>query len=222
MLVANDTSLLTDEKDMATMQFNESTSIYKMAQTNYDNSLKAAQTSLDSVFKAVGYQGLYKSLMSTGGTLAVSNAETVMGLQPGQMLALANDPNNTAALDTHLKQTQLAQANANLAQVPLDIAQKKAAIAASGTTAAKNAYELAYEKANGGLTPAEVQANSKIEATRIQKFQAAAAVGIQNMGAGKSKWADEWQALHTAFPEATVQTIDNALNATKYRSKYGG
>lgn len=157
-VVANDTSLLTDEKDMAATAFNEQSSVYQMAQTNYNNSLNAAKSSLNSVISAVGYNGLLQSLQATGGAAAVSNAEQVLGFSPGQLSQIAAIPDP----DAQLKAVQLAQAQENLIDTPLkDQAQINASNASAGASAASaalNRNALAYENAHGGLTPAEYTA----------------------------------------------------------------
>ncbi len=171
--VANDTSLLTDEKDMAATAFNENLSTYQAAQTQYNNGLNAAKDSFNAIITAVGYNGLYTSLMQTGGAQAVNHAEQVLGLSGGQLQGLGVA--QTAAMgsadikslmttyaDAGIQPTDtLAQAQAKVLQSPTykaDLGQKQAAINASNTSSAKNEADikvLNQQLADGGLTQAE-------------------------------------------------------------------
>lgn len=242
-LVANDTSLLTDEKDMASTAFNEQSSVYKMAQDNYNNSLQASQNSLNEVIKSVGYNGLYSSLLQTGGAQAVANAEQVLGLETGQMQGLGTA--ETAALgstniadllktypDAGIQPTDsLAVAQSKVLQSPTykaDLASKNASTNASNASAAnseantqKTKAETDFENTHGGQTQTEFNAVQQKQAddenAQIEKFQTNAANLIGQLSSKSINWPTAWNQLHAEFPDASNQTIDNALNATAYK-----
>lgn len=77
-----------------------------------DKMVSAAQEGYNAVIKAQGYDGLYKSLIATGDPNTVTKAEQTLGLASGSLKELASQPN----LDTELKQAQIGEANANIAQ----------------------------------------------------------------------------------------------------------
>lgn len=86
-LVANETSLLQNEKEMANTQFTQRMGVYQLVQQNQQNMLNAARDTI-------------KTLMSTpGGLVAYSNdpaqaayAEKIMGFAPGTISNLAAYP----------------------------------------------------------------------------------------------------------------------------------
>lgn len=205
-----------------------------------------AQTAYNNVISAVGYVGLFQSLQSDPSSISL--AEQTLGLTPGSLQQLAAQQYQqqqaaaqTAQLDLANKQAQLAQTQAqtqattqqtalNLANAPLDAKAKQAQInasnasaASSSASAAKTQADLAFQKANGGMTQAEVQQQQIAEDSKIQNFQKDAGGFITQLDANKITWGAAWNALHSEYPDASTQTIDNALDATNYRnSAHGG
>lgn len=187
------------------------------------------QADYNAVISSVGYAGLYQSLNALGGQNSVSLAEQVMGMAPGELQQIANTPSladQKNAIDLQLAQTQLKQANVNLqqsnAEEPLNVEQKQAAINQSNASAASSAASAAqtktltdFENANGGLTPDQ-------ESTQVQGFSSKAADYITQLATGKISWSAAWNALHTEYPQASTQTLDNALDATNYRNSTTG
>lgn len=61
------------------------------------------------------------------------------------------------------------------------------------------------------------------EEKAIADFRSKAADFITKLDSNQVTWGAAWNALHSQFPEASVDTIDNALNAASYRnSAHGG
>lgn len=187
------------------------------------------QADYNAVISTVGYAGLYQSLNATGGANSVALAEQVMGLTPGELSQIAATPSlavQKSAVDLQLAQTQLAQAKTNLtqsnAEEPLKVQQlqsqinsSNASAANSEATTAKTRAETDFENANNGMTPTE-------EATQVQAFTSKAADYITQLATGKITWSAAWNALHTAYPEASTKTLDDSLDATNYRNSTTG
>ena len=134
----------------------------------------------------------------------------------------------------------LQQANAKKLIAPLvnttqqlDQQAKLASINASNTSAAKSGYELNFEQTHGGLTPeayaSQQQAQIKAANEQGQNLLNDAAKYVSAF-AGNGKvdgmpitWGGAWNYLHTKYPDASTETIDNLLRADLYRNKqFGG
>lgn len=185
-----------------------------------------AQAGYNNVISAVGYSGLYSALSQSGDPNAVSLAEQTLGLAPGELQQLGTQADTAAQVDLQLKQTQLQQAKTDLADTPAKdaaaLAASQASTNASNTSAAKTAEDLAFEKSNNGLTPDQVAAQNTAQQTQEHQFDTNAATLIGNMANKSINWNTAWNELHAQYPNLSTQTIDNALNATDNRAKYGG
>lgn len=193
-----------------------------------------AQAGYNNVIQAVGYSGLYNSILSTSGTNGVALAEQTLNLPPGSLSQIAASPNPAAQLQA----VQLAQAKLNLqqstAEEPLKVKQLQAQInssnasaASSAASTAKTQAETAFENSHGGQTETEYntqqQKQANDENTQVQGFQKDAGTFITQLDTGKITWGAAWNALHAQYPQASTETIDNALDATNYRnSAHGG
>lgn len=96
-IVANDTSLLNYEKDMANTQFTQRMAMLNYQQTNTNNMLNATKSSYDNIVSKVGYSGLLAS-MNDDPTLT-ANAEHILGLGQGGLSQLATQANTQQIKD---------------------------------------------------------------------------------------------------------------------------
>jgi len=197
-----------------------------------------AQQAYNNVISAVGYVGLYQALGNDPSSITL--AEQTLGLAPGELQGLAQQQyaqqqaaQQAAQTDLALKQTQLAQAqqtlNLNAAEEPLKVKQLQSQINASNASAASSAAstqkiqaDIAFMNSHNGMSPTEYDAYIKDQNDQEHTFDTNAANLIGQMVSKQIDWNTAWNQLHASYPNLSVQTIDNALNATQYRSKYGG
>lgn len=114
--VATDTTLVGDEKQMAAQEFTQRMSLVNFMQTNYDNQMNAAKQSIDTLLKTPGGLAAYAS-----DPVQAARAEQVMGYAPGTIAQLNTASQQATALDTELKQAQLANTQANTAKTNADL-----------------------------------------------------------------------------------------------------
>lgn len=211
--VSNDQNLLTEERQIATDTFNQNATIYNSAQTLQTQHLKSATDGLNTLISAVGISGLVNGLLNadpTGATL--SNAAKLMGTTPGALW-------QAAKTDYSNKQ--------------LEIKQKQASINASNASAAHSVAETNnlnantdFAKTHGGLTPAEFSKQQSEQGQNLLNDAAkyvAAFAGNGKIDGMPVTWGGAWNFLHTKYPDASNETIDNLLRADLYRNKqFGG
>jgi len=240
--------LASQDRQFAQTQANNDLSIAEQEASYQQKFIQNQQEDYNAVISSVGYAGLYQALLQTGGQNSVDLASQILGYPPGGLEQLANQSSSlsqTNAITTSVTDMMKSYPDAGIlptdslqvAQQKLnasptyqeDLQSKNASINASNASAssseesaAKTAADLAFENANGGMTQAEVEAQKVAEDAQVQKFQLDAATLIGNMVNKTIDWNTAWNQLHAEFPQASTETIDNALNATEYRSKYGG
>lgn len=132
-MVANDTSLVQSEKEMANTQFSQRLGILNYQQTAQTNMTNAARTSLQAVVTAAGYDGLYKAVSND--PTQIARDEQVLGLAPGGLKELASSP--TAALDRQIKTATLAHTLAETNKINSDL---------SSSTPGTQAYNTQQDK----------------------------------------------------------------------------
>ncbi len=153
-------------------------------------------------------------------------AKTGMTLQQATAKNAIQPP--PANMDALIKQAQLskaqtdaqyagAQAQANINQSNASAGASAASAAASRANTAKTQLETGFEQANGGLTQADALKQG-------QDASNDAATYIAQLGAGKIKWNDAFNAMKSKyFPtdnsQQAINTIDNLLQAGSYRPK---
>lgn len=136
-MIANDTTLLNFEKEMAQNQFQQRLGVYQLVQQNQQNQQQAARDSISTLMNTPGGLASYLSNPNQA-----TYAEKIMGFAPGTITNLANQQQQqllaqqqAQALDLEAKRTsidtnkfQLAQAKA---EAPLDMRLKIAQINAA-------------------------------------------------------------------------------------------
>ncbi len=176
-----------------------------------------AQEGYKNVIAAVGYAGLYKSLAHDPASLSL--AEQTLGLAPGSLATIAAIPDPTA----QLKAVQLAQAQTDLkyaaAKDQAQINASNASAASSAASTAKTNSELAFEKANGGMTPAEynTQQNSIQTTVNTINNDAATLIGKMTAKTNPMSWQDAFNTLKAQHPDLDITAIDNLLQSQNYR-----
>ncbi len=98
-IVANDTSLYADEKDLANTQYNQRSSAYQMAQAHADKITAAAQDNAKTIIGAVGYSGYVNSLLNTDPSgQSLAHAEQALGMAPGTLSQIATQEKSSMNL----------------------------------------------------------------------------------------------------------------------------
>jgi len=208
-----DTTLFQNEKELATTQFSQRSTIYQLAQQNQQQMQQAAKDGANTIIQAIGLQGYLQSLQAQGPN-AVTLGEKVLGLSPGGLQQLAQaqqEAQNRAAyensgattpfvnkngeiqsqtgyaytseqdfynktgmtiqqaqskglvstlqpsLDVQTKQAQLAKAQADLANAPLETQKLKAEIASANASTAKTLADIAGSTGNAAQQKLEQQ-----------------------------------------------------------------
>lgn len=91
--IANDISLLGQEKDMANTQFNQRSQIYQMVQQNQQNQLNAAKDTIKTILSQPGGLQMYAN-----DPKQASYAEQILGMQPDTLARLAQQQENQTNL----------------------------------------------------------------------------------------------------------------------------
>lgn len=174
-----------------------------------------AQQGYKTIIDAVGYQGLYNSLMNSDPSgRSLSLAEQTLGLASGQLQQLGSQIDPLKAAQLQKAQTdakyaaQINQANIN---------QSNASAAASAISTAKNKYELQFMQANGGLTPAQVNSQLTSIETAIQKINSDASDLVKQLATKKLDWGAAFNTMKAQHPELENAAIDNLLQSNHYR-----
>ncbi len=121
--VNTDTTLVGDEKTIAAQEATQRMGILNFVKSNYDNNLKAAQTSLTEMQKTEGWTGIYQAALASGDPQAIAKINSTMGT--GFDIATAAKNDTTAAMN----QADLAAKRATTANIATDNARANAALA---------------------------------------------------------------------------------------------
>lgn len=115
--VANDTTLLNFEKDMANTQASQRMGILQYQRENYQYSQTAQRTSLTEMQKTEGWNGIYAAALATGDPNAVARINQSMGAGFDLATAAKNDTTTAQNLaDLANKQANTANTQANTAK----------------------------------------------------------------------------------------------------------
>lgn len=109
--VANDTTLVGQEKDMANTEASQRMGILNFLQTNQTNQQNAARSAIDTLIKTPGGLQAYASSPAQA-----AYAEQVMGYAPGTIAQLAKASQTTQNLDNAQKQASINASNSTTAK----------------------------------------------------------------------------------------------------------
>lgn len=145
----------------------------------------------------------------------------------GVSLDQANSKNQISSLTSGLAQKNalaLQQSNLNLQKTQAEINSSNASAGSSSASAAKSAYDLGFEQANNGMTPAEVQSQNEAVGKAQQTIQDDASTLISKLATKTNPitWQDAYSELKTKYypsdnSQEAANTIDKLLQANIYR-----
>lgn len=195
-MVANDTTLLNFEKDMANTQATQRMGILNYQNTNEKDMLNAARTSLSEMQKTEGWDGIYKAALATGDPSAISKINATMGT--GFDLATAAKNDTTTAMNA------------------ADLASKNASTANTIANTKKTNQEIG--DASGLPNPAKANAPG-YNAGGIKYTPAVAAAEL------KSEWGDLGTRNllpPSQYNQAKAWWVEQGLKDTDFDSVFGG
>lgn len=205
-------NLSIQDRQMAQVEFDRKLNFAFKVQEFKDKALNNAREGYNNVVKAMGYDGLYKSLVNSGDPTALATAEKTLGLSSGQLKNLASQPN----LDRQIQQQQLT--NQRLQGMQLQQNLNGGINGVNEKTISKIQSSPEYKTINGILPAIQALSQYKNAINKYGTFESLSGQGKGELAGSYGNALATWKTLAGlgALSGADFSLAENAVPETGF------